>query len=120
MLARLAVPHERLSLCIEILLGGLDALAHWPRRRDVEDAHAGTRAFGDFNAVESGAFIGATGADGPNLPRRQWIGRDGVLTLQLGGGDVAVDTIVAELIAEVRVAELGAADPLLLLFDPAP
>ena len=41
-----------------------------------------------------------------------------VLALQLRGGDELLDAVLADAVAELRVAELGAADALLLLLDP--
>ena len=42
-----------------------------------------------------------------------------VLALQLGRDHELLDAVLAQRVAELRVAELGGADPLLLLLDPA-
>lgn len=59
------------------------------------------------------------GADGPDLTGRQGIAINGVIAVQLGGGDKFFDPIEAEGLAEVGIAELALDDALLLLFHAA-
>ena len=56
----------------------------------------------------------------PDLTRRQRICADLLVALDLRRRDELLDTVLADPVAEVRVAELGAPDPLLLLLHSAP
>ena len=58
-------------------------------------------------------------ADGPDLAGRQRVAADAVLALQLRRRDELLDPVEAHGIAELGVAELGRADPLLLFLHAA-
>src|SRR5439155_25350635 len=101
----------------QVLLAILHAFAEWPGRGDVDDLDARPRPDVHINPVEPGVLVHPAGAYRPDLPRRQRVGADRAVALQLGCGDEVLDVLRAHLVAEMGVAELGAADALLLLLD---
>src|SRR5215211_9522263 len=120
MSSRVAVADESPGLGVEVLLGVADALAEGGRHRLVEDENTGAGTGGDVHAVEAGVVVGTTGADGPDLARRERVGADLVFTAHFRGEDELLYSILADTVREVGVAELGRPDALLLLFDAAP
>src|SRR5204863_3442326 len=104
----------------EILLRRAKALRKRRRHRAVDDLHAGTGRFIHLDPIEPRPFVGSPRADRPYLTRRQRIGANVFVTLDLGRGDKLFHPILADAIAELRVPKLGATDPLLLLLDSPP
>src|SRR5437899_1161297 len=119
MRAGVAVPDQLLSACVEVLLRTLHALAERRRSGGIQDPDTRAGAHGHVDPKQAGVLIGAARADRPDLTRRQRVRPDLVLALQLGRRNELLHTFGPEVIAEVRVAELGRADTLLLLLHAA-
>src|SRR5262245_39736651 len=113
--ARVPVPDEFLRARIKVLLGALDALAEGRRSRGIQDPDPRARPRGHIDPEQPGVLVGSAWADGPDLTRRQRVRADLVLALQLRGRDELFDALGPKVIAEVRIAELGRANALLLL-----
>src|SRR5271155_1863149 len=71
MFAWAAIPDQFPRTGMQIRLGILDRLRKGRGCRPVKDADPGAWAFGDFDAVQPGAFVLASGTDRPDLARRQ-------------------------------------------------
>ena len=119
-LARVPIADHLARSRIEILLGILDALGKRRGCRPVQDADAAARALAHLDPVQAGTLVHPAGADAPDLAGRERVAVDMVLAAKLGGDDELLDPVPAQRVAELRVAELGRDDPLLLLLDPAP
>ena len=79
MFARVAVADQFPGSGIEVGFRVLDRLREGRGRWPIKDADPATRAFGDFDPVQPGAFVLATGADRPDLAGRQRITGDVVV-----------------------------------------
>jgi hypothetical protein len=119
-LARVAIPDDLARPRIKVLLGVPDAFGECRGRRPVQDADAAARTFTHLDPIQAGALVHPAGADAPDLAWRQWVGVDVILAAKLGRDHELLDSVPAQRVAELRVAELGGNDPLLLLLDPAP
>src|SRR5262249_52740703 len=118
--AGITVADQFLATSVEVLFTALEALDECQGRGAIEDFHAGPRPFIDLDAVTAGVFIGATGGNRPTLARWQRIAADAALAVQFRGDDKCLVTFRAEMVAEVRVAELGRTDPFLLFLHTPP
>src|SRR5205823_2522786 len=116
-LARITVADEVFGPRQQVLLTILDALPERARGGDVDNLYAGTRLDVDVDPVQAGTLVEPSRADGPDLSRGERVPADSALALQLGRSDELLNPILAHHVAEVGIAELGAADPLLLFLD---
>jgi len=87
----------------QVLFGLLDTLGEGGRHGLVDDLDAGTGGGVHLDAVEAGVLVLAPGADGPHLARGQRVRADGVLALDLGGGDELLHAILAQDVARAAV-----------------
>ena len=69
--------------------------------------------------IKPGILVQPAGTDRPYLPGRQRVAADVVFALQFRRDDELLHAIVAQRVAEMRIAELRRPDALLLLLDAA-
>ena len=119
-LPRLAVADELAGAADEVLLGGAQALGEGRRHGAVDDLHARPRRLVHLDPIQPDALLRTARADRPHLTRRQRIGADLLVALDLRRRDEVLDAVFADPVAELRVAELRASDPLLLLLHSPP
>ena len=118
-LPRIAVADQLPGPRIEVGLGVLHRLGERLRGWPVQDSHAAAWAFRDLDPIKPRALVLPAGADRPDLTGGQGIAADMVFALQFGRDDELLNAVLAHRVAELRVAELGGPDPLLLFLDPA-
>ena len=116
---RIAVTNQLDGAGIEVLLRIAHRLLKRGRRRLVENSQPTARPLVDLDPTEAGVLVHAPGAQRPDLARLQRVGADAVRAGQLRRDDELLDTLFAQEVAEVGVAELRRADALLLLLHTA-
>src|ERR1035441_3734149 len=103
MLARITVTGQLLGVGIKVLFGVADAFRERCRCGPVQDAHPGTGAFGDLDAVKTRVLVKSTRTDSPDLAGRQRVGPDAVLALQFRRDHELLYAVLAQGVAEVGV-----------------
>ena len=104
---------------IQVLLGVSDALAESQWNRSIQDTDTVAFAGGDFDSIEAWSRLRTARTDSPHLSRRQRIGVDRFVAVQLWRSHELLDSVLAHRVAEVRVPEFALEYPFLLLLDPA-
>src|SRR5688572_30685730 len=109
-----AIANELLCAGIQILLGTADAFLKRSRSRLIEDVHSRPRPFGCIDSKQAGVLIHGTRRHGPDLPWRQRVVSDAVLTLKLRRGHELLYAVCSHLVAEVRIPKFRRTNALLL------
>src|SRR5690349_147807 len=116
MLAGVTIPDQFLRTRIEVLLPNTDAFPELWWSWLIKDSYARARSGRHFNPKQSCSHL-APRTDCPDLPRRQRVAFDCLITVQLWSGNELLHSFSTEGIAEVSISELAFENALLLLLD---
>src|SRR5205809_977876 len=104
----------------EILLAVARALLKRWWYRTIQDLHTRPRILVHIDPVEARILVRASRTDSPNLAGWKRVSTDSILAVDFWRDHKVLNAVRADLIAEVRIAELCAPNPLLLLLDSPP